>query len=232
MLSVTDLTVNYGNVTALFDVGLTVEDGKCIIVVGPNGAGKSTLMLTIMGAVKARSGQIAFHGEDIAGREPEAIASRGISIVPEGRHIFASLTVRENLLVGESALKKTGSRKFDLDLVMQIFPVLKRRWRGAAGHLSGGEQQQLAIARALLQNPKLLLVDEPSLGLAPAIIDTVYESFQELKQKGVSLLIVEQSTARIAEIADRIYLLKSGSISGKYDPEEFGRLTNLGELYF
>jgi branched-chain amino acid transport system ATP-binding protein len=212
MLEVQALWVHYRRKPALQGVSLEVRSGEIVCVVGPNGAGKSTLMNTIAGALKPSSGTVVFEGRAIGGEAPEVLARRGLSLIPEGRHIFASLTVEENLRLGMTVREDGGAARRDLDDVLQRFPFLATRLASPAGQLSGGEQQQLAIARAMLARPRLMLVDEPSLGLAPLILDRVYEVFEDLRSAGLTLLIVEQSTARVLEIADRVYVLRGGSV--------------------
>ena len=217
MLKISDLFVNYGNVAALRGVSLEVGAGEIIAVIGPNGAGKSTLLLTIAGVVKTRSGSVMFAGNDIAQMQPEALVSKGLSLVPEGRHIFGSLTVAENLALGATVRRDWKEIASDTDNVLAMFPVLKDRYHQRANKLSGGEQQMLAIGRAMLARPCLLLLDEPSLGLAPLVVNHVYQAVVELRRSGVTILIVEQNATRALATADRTYVLNSGEIvmSGK-----------------
>jgi branched-chain amino acid transport system ATP-binding protein len=217
MLAVTDLHVSYGNIVALRGVSLAVEQGEIVAVIGPNGAGKSTLLLTIAGVVRARQGDVQVGGASVLGLAPEVLASRGVALVPEGRHIFGSLTVAENIALGATTRRDRDSIAGDIGRALDMFPVLRERYRQRAGKLSGGEQQMLAIARALLARPKLLLLDEPSLGLAPLVVRQVYEAIFELKRQGMTILIVEQSVHRAVAAADRAYVMSSGRIamSGK-----------------
>ena len=217
MLTVKDLHVSYGNIVALRGVSLSVEQGEIVAVIGPNGAGKSTLLLTIAGVVRAKQGEVQVGGSSILGIAPEVLASRGIALVPEGRHIFGSLTVAENIALGATTRRDRGAIAADIERALDMFPVLRERYRQRAGKLSGGEQQMLAIARALLARPKLLLLDEPSLGLAPLIVRQVYDAVFELKRQGMTILIVEQSVHRAVAAADRTYVMSSGQIamSGK-----------------
>lgn len=212
MLDISELTVRYGKLTALDQVNIRVDQGEAVFVVGPNGAGKSTLLKTLSGLLRPVSGGIGFEGQDIAGTAPEKLCQSGLALVPEGRHIFRTLTVEENLLVGMMIRRDKAAAREDLERVLQTFPILRERFRGVAGHLSGGEQQQLAIARALLQRPRLLMIDEPSLGLAPLVIDQVYASLRELNAGGLTLLVVEQSTARVLDLATRVYVLRAGKV--------------------
>ena len=208
LLTVENLQVGYGGVTAVRGLSLTVGEGEVVGVLGPNGAGKSTTLAAIAGGVTPRAGRITYAGREITGGRAEEIARSGISLVPEGRHVFATLTVEENLAVGTYMHRD----KPDIAGVLERFPRLRERRDFPAGRLSGGEQQMLVIARAMLAKPKLMLVDEPSLGLAPIIIDQVYDILLELRRQGMSLLIVEQSTSRILMHADRVYVLRGGTV--------------------
>jgi branched-chain amino acid transport system ATP-binding protein len=181
-------------------------------VIGPNGAGKSTLLLAIAGDVPAASGEVRFEGGSLAGEQPERIVQRGISLVPEGRHIFHQLTVGENLQLGATPRSDGETVEADRERILELFPVLRGYLRMPANRLSGGEQQMLAIARSLLARPRLLMLDEPSLGLAPIVIDRVFETLAQLRSEGVTILLVEQHAARTLELADRIYVLRTGSI--------------------
>jgi branched-chain amino acid transport system ATP-binding protein len=225
LLSVEDLHVSYGRTAALRGVSLEVAAGEIVCVVGPNGAGKSTLLTTVAGLRRPKSGEIRLDGRSIVGRKPEEIADFGLTLVPEGRHIFQTLTVRENLAVPNSRQRQ------DLEQVLALFPILAERLDMRAGNLSGGEQQQLAIARALVMRPRLIMVDEPSLGLAPLVIDRVYACFRQLRAEGVTLLVVEQSTARVLDIADRVYVLSTGSVALSGPVAEIGA-GRLEEAYF
>ncbi|QKC95618.1 ABC transporter ATP-binding protein [Mesorhizobium sp. NZP2298] len=217
MLNIRDLHVNYGNIVALRGVSLDVGEGEIVAVIGPNGAGKSTLLLAVAGVVKARAGSIELAGRNTAQMQAEALVSAGLSLVPEGRHIFGSLSVAENLALGATVRRDRKQIAADIDKVLAMFPVLKDRYRQRANKLSGGEQQMLAIGRAMLARPKLLLLDEPSLGLAPLVVNQVYQAVLELRRSGVTVLIVEQNVTRALAAADRTYVLSSGAIamSGK-----------------
>ena len=211
MLQVDNLHVSYGGIAAVRGLSLTVGEGEVVGVLGPNGAGKSTTLAAIAGGVSPRQGVITYGGVEITGRAPEDIARMGVSLVPEGRHVFATLTVEENLAIGTYMRKDRAAG--EIDAMLARFPRLAERRHFPAGRLSGGEQQMLVIARAMLAKPRLMLVDEPSLGLAPMIIDQVYDILLDLRQKqGLSLLIVEQSTSRILKHADRIYVVRSGAV--------------------
>ena len=212
MLLVEDLQVNYGRVPALNGVSIRVAPGEVVSVIGPNGAGKTTLLSTISGQLKPVRGTVRFHEEHISGVSPENIVRRGISLVPEGRRIFTKLTVKENLQLGLTTTRRHTERQ-QLDRVLGYFPALEPFLSTAAGKLSGGEQQQLAIARALLSQPKLLLLDEPSLGLAPQIIEGVFETLARLRDEGMTVLLVEQFAAKAREISDRTYVLRTGKLA-------------------
>ncbi len=213
MLSVDALEVSYGAVRALRGISLAVRPGEVVSVVGPNGAGKSTLLLSIAGAVSPAGGDIRLADASLLGIAPENIARLGISLVPEGRNIFTQLSVRENLRLGTQMRRDRAGIEEDFDHMLAVFPALHERLSTPGGKLSGGEQQQLAIARALMTRPQLVLLDEPALGLAPMMIETVYEVLHRLReQQSITLLIVEQSTHRALEHADRVYVLRQGKL--------------------
>ncbi len=215
MLFIKNLTVAYGSAKALKNISLHLGAGEIVCLIGANGAGKTTLLLTIMGVVKPVSGEIVFEGESIVNKEPPEIVSLGISLVPEGRQIFYPLTVEENLELGAYLRLKKEPREaiqMDLEHVYELFPRLKERRKQPAGTLSGGEQQMLAIGRAFMAKPKLLMLDEPSLGLAPRLIDNIMETILTLNQEGLSILLVEQNARRALEIAHRGYVLETGHI--------------------
>jgi branched-chain amino acid transport system ATP-binding protein len=213
MLDVEGIFVNYGRLTALRDVSLHVETGETVCVIGPNGAGKSTLLSSIAGGVKPRAGIVKFNGENINELAPEYISRKGVSFVPEGRMIFGTLTTEENLRLATLQRRDAKTIKEDFEKIFALFPHLRERLYSPAGRLSGGEQQMLSIGRALLTRPKLMMIDEPSLGLAPKIIDQVYEVLADLhKRDGLTLLINEQSSERVLKFADRIYVLVNGQI--------------------
>lgn len=212
LLSIERITVKYGPIPAIRDVSLRIEEGETVAVVGANGAGKSTLTLAITGVIKTSAGSLSFSGCPLTGLRPEATARLGIALVPEGRHIFEGLTVDENLLLGTTALADRGSARQAMAQIHEMFPILRERRNGMATRLSGGEQQQLAIARALLSKPRLLILDEPSLGLAPVMVDKIYAILAELKRRGTALLLIEQNPARIGEVADRVIVLESGAV--------------------
>jgi branched-chain amino acid transport system ATP-binding protein len=212
MLEVDAIHVSYGRIAAVRGVSFSVNEGELVSIVGPNGAGKSTTMMTLAGALTPTSGRIALGGQSIVGRTPEDIARLGISFVPEGRHVFSTLTVEENVRIGSDMRKDRDTVAADFKRMLDYFPFLGERLSTPGGKLSGGEQQQLVIARALMTRPKVMLIDEPSLGLAPILVDRVYEIFQRLRKEGNTLVVVEQSTHRAIENADRIYVMRNGEI--------------------
>jgi branched-chain amino acid transport system ATP-binding protein len=212
MLQIAELRVNYGRVPALHGISLHVDEGEAVALIGPNGAGKTTTLFAIFGLVAPAAGTILFEGESLVGASPEKILRRGLALVPEGRHIFGTLSVAENLQLGTTARKDRDEAARDLESVLERFPVLKSYYGRTAATLSGGEQQQLAIARALLSRPRLLLLDEPSLGLAPVVIDVVFDALEELRTEGVTILLVEQNAALALDLADHVFLLETGRI--------------------
>jgi branched-chain amino acid transport system ATP-binding protein len=213
MLAIESLQVGYGSIVALRGVDIAVAKGEIVAVIGPNGAGKSTLLLTIAGVVKAKAGAVKFDGRAVLGEAPEKLAASGLALVPEGRHIFGSLTVAENIALGATTRNDRDGIAADTEKVLDMFPVLRDRYRQRAGNLSGGEQQMLAISRALLSRPKLLLLDEPSLGLAPLIVKQVYDAIYALRAQGLTVLVVEQSVNRALAAADRAYVMSAGAIA-------------------
>lgn len=212
ILDVERLEVRYGRLPAVRDISINVAAGEIVCVVGPNGAGKSTTMLAIAGELTPSRGRLLFEGGPLAGRSSEDTARLGISLVPEGRRIFGTLTVEENLRVASYIRRDRDAAAKDLESLLDRFPILKERFRSPAGRLSGGEQQILAIARGMLTRPKLMLVDEPSLGLAPKNVDLVYELLRSLREAGMTLLIVEQNLDRVMDVADRVYVMRDGRV--------------------
>ncbi len=202
----------YGNIHALRGITLHVDDGELVTLLGSNGAGKSTCLHAISRLLNPRQGTISYGGEDITRLSPYEVVQRGISQAPEGRHIFSGLSVSENLLMGASQRQNRHAIAADLRYVYSLFPVLEERGRQTAGTLSGGEQQMLAIGRALMSKPRLLLLDEPSLGLAPIMVETIFAVIQKVRQEGGTVLLVEQNARQALEIADRGYVLETGSI--------------------
>lgn len=211
MLKIENLRVSYGQIEVLHGVSLHIDKGKIICVLGANGAGKTTLLNTISGINKIKEGSILFEGEALAST-PHMIAKRGIIQVPEGRKIFAGLTVKENLIAGAYLTKDKEQIKSDIDRMYQMFPRLKEREKQQGGTLSGGEQQMLAIARGLMSHPKLLLLDEPSLGLAPSIVKEVFKTIEMIKADGMTILLVEQNAKKALSICDYAYVLRNGKV--------------------
>jgi branched-chain amino acid transport system ATP-binding protein len=233
LLAVEDLVVRYGALTALRGASIRVEKGEIFFVTGPNGAGKSTLMKAIAGVVRPASGAVALGGQPILGEAPETIARRGFSMVPEGRQVFGSLTVEENLRLGAGMRADRAAVASDLAQVYATFPMLAERKGGPAGLLSGGQQQMLVIARALMTAPRLIAIDEPSLGLAPVVIDQVYELLLRLRaERGLTLLIVEQSSTRAMMTGGRMVLMRSGRVVLEGDARTLGRSDALERAYF
>ncbi len=231
MLRVRDLDVRYGEARALDGVSLTVGDGEVVAVLGPNGVGKSTLVKSIAGWVRPWRGTVEFLDEPITGLPPEQVCERGIAVVPEGRRVFADLTVRENLELGAFARRARGRMRETLDQVLALFPRLRERLGQRAGTLSGGEQQMLAIGRALMSRPKLLLMDEPSLGLAPVMADVVFGFVEDVRRLGTSVLLVEQNAVRALAAADRAAVMDRGRIVVQGTREELLRNRQVQEAY-
>jgi branched-chain amino acid transport system ATP-binding protein len=233
LLAVDNLTVRYGRLTALRGVSLSIDEGEILFVTGPNGAGKSTLLNAIAGVVPPVSGSITLDGTEIAAAPPEQIARRGFSMVPEGRNVFGALTVQENLKVGAGMRPDKHRIAADLDAVYSEFPALAERRHAVAGMLSGGQQQMLVIGRALMTSPRLMAIDEPSLGLAPKIIDQVYEILMRLRvQRKLTLLIVEQSSTRAMMTGGRMILMRGGRIVLQGPASEMVKDERLKQAYF
>ena len=211
MLKIENLIVNYGGIEAVKGISLEVPDGSIITLVGANGAGKSTTLRSIVGLVKARSGSITLDGEELLGQATTDIVSKGITLVPEGRHVFPDMTVLENLKIG--AYLRKDKLSDDIERVYNLFPRLKERSWQAAGTLSGGEQQMLAVGRALMSKPKIIMMDEPSLGLAPIIVQGIFDIIQQINKEGTTVLLIEQNANMALKVADYGYVMETGQIS-------------------
>ena len=231
MLELNDVHARYGAITALRGVSINVSQGELVALLGVNGAGKSTTLGCIAGVLRPWQGGIAFEGGSIVGKSPEQIARLGISLVPEGRDIFPSLTVEENLRLGAFTRSERTEYRRNLGEVYDLFPVLKERLQQPGATLSGGEQQQLAIARALMSSPRLLMLDEPSLGLAPALVDQIFELIARLHQRGVTILLVEQNVNRTLEIVDRAYLMNTGLIESQGTAQQLRSRADIESIY-
>lgn len=210
LLSVNDLQVNYGGIEAVKGISFDVPEGKIVTLIGANGAGKSTTLKSIVGLVKPRSGSIVFNGEELVGKDTTNIVAKGITLVPEGRRVFADMTVLENIKIGAYLRKDDISD--DIAWVFELFPRLKEREWQLAGTLSGGEQQMLAVARALMSRPKVIMMDEPSLGLAPIVVKGIFDIIREINKRGVTVLLIEQNANMALKIADYAYVLETGRI--------------------
>jgi branched-chain amino acid transport system ATP-binding protein len=230
VLDVDQVTTRYGAITALHEVSLRIDEGEVIALVGPNGAGKTTLLNTVAGVLRPASGTVRFRGNDVTGAEPANLVRAGLALVPEHRRIFKDLTVAENLrLAGITA--RPAERKARLARAADTFPVLTAKWQTSAGYLSGGEAQQLAVARALMSDPKLLLLDEPTLGLAPALVDVVFDLVERLRRDGMTILIVDQNATRVLRLADRGYVLRTGHIVATGTGSELADRDDLFDTY-
>lgn len=212
MLKINDIDVYYGNIQALRNVSLEVNEGEIVTLIGANGAGKSTLLKTISGLLKPKKGSIEYLGEAIDGKAAQSIVKAGISHVPEGRRVFANMSVEENLELGAYLRKDRDGIKKDLEHVFELFPRLLERRKQQAGTLSGGEQQMLAMGRALMSKPKLIILDEPSMGLAPLMVKTIFEIIKMVNEEGVTVLLVEQNANMALSIANRAYVIETGDI--------------------
>ena len=229
MLKIKDLVVSYGGIEAVKSISFDVPEGEIVTLIGANGAGKSTTLRTIAGLVKPKSGSIMFDGEELIGKSTEDIVKRGITLSPEGRHVFPDMTVLENLKVG--AYTRKDKYNDDIELIYTLFPRLKERHWQLAGTLSGGEQQMLAIGRAMMAKPKLLMLDEPSLGLAPLVVKGIFDIIQELNKQGVTILLVEQNANMALHVADNGYVLETGTISMKGTGLELLQNESVKEAY-
>lgn len=231
ILQISDLYVAYGSILALHGVSLEVHEGELVSICGVNGAGKSTVLKAITGVLKPRSGSIRFKGKDVTGWKPEHLHKLGMALVPEGREIFPSLTVEENLRIGAFGRHQAQRFAADLEDFFTLFPILKERYRQAGGLLSGGEQQMLAIARGLISHPDLLMMDEPSLGLSPNRVDQIFDLILELKSRGITILLVEQNAGRALAIADRAYLFSNGRVEYAGRPQDMAGVVDITSVY-
>jgi branched-chain amino acid transport system ATP-binding protein len=231
MLTLDNVSVNYGAIEALTGISMHVETGEVVTLIGANGAGKTTTLRTITGLLHPREGKITFEGEDIGGRPTHQLVAKGISMSPEGRGVFANLSVRENLQMGAYLKKDKRMIAAEMERVFQMFPRLKEREAQKAGTLSGGEQQMLAIGRALMSQPRLLLLDEPSLGLAPLVVHTIFEAIDEIKSKGTTILLVEQNAHAALKHSDRAYVLETGRIVMEGSSKELAADPRIKEAY-
>jgi branched-chain amino acid transport system ATP-binding protein len=232
VLTLEQIDVYYGNIQALWKVSLGVEGGEIITIVGSNGAGKSTILRSITGLIKPRKGSITFDSRRIDALSPDEIVRRGVSMVPEGRELFPRMTVRENLELGAAYIDRAyGQTTESMDWVFNLFPVLRERSQQQAGTLSGGEQQMLAIGRALMSRPKLLMLDEPSLGLAPLLVAGVFRTVQQINQEGVTVLLVEQNVRQSLTLAHRAYVLENGRIVMEGEGKELIADKHVKEAY-
>ena len=220
MLEIKNLSVSYGAIDAVKDISLTVNDGEIVSLIGANGAGKTTTLHTITGLVPAKSGSVMFNGVDLLKTRNDKIVSLGMAHIPEGRHVFTRMSVEENLEMGAFCLKGQSELKQDLDMVYGLFPRLKERRNQKAGTLSGGEQQMLAMGRALMSHPKTILMDEPSMGLSPKLVKEIFSIIRKLHEQGITVLLVEQNAKMALSIADRAYVLETGRITMEGDAKE------------
>ncbi len=231
MLKVSNLNISYKKIDAVRDISFEIREGEIVSLIGSNGAGKTSTMRAISGLVKARSGSILFNGQEVLGMSPTQIVASGIVHVPEGRQVFSKLSVGENLEMGGFLTKDRKVVKERMDRVFQLFPILKERIRQKAGSLSGGEQQMLAIGRGLVTGSKLLLLDEPSLGLAPIIVEQVFEVIQKLRDSGMTILLVEQNAWDAMAISDRTYIMENGAIVLEGPSEEVAENEEVKRIY-
>nr|WP_325250037.1 ABC transporter ATP-binding protein [Amylibacter sp.] len=231
LLSAKDLHVRYGAVEAVRGVNFELRQGEIVALLGANGAGKSSIMNAITGLVPTASGQVMFDGQDITGAAPESLAPAGLTLSPEGRRVFGTLSVADNLRMGAFALSDKDAISAAWDRVYDLFPILRERKDQYAGTLSGGQQQMLAVGRALMSNPRVLLLDEPSLGLAPLIVDQIFDLILKLRDQGVTLLVVEQNVAKTLQVADRAYVLVSGEVVEQGKPSQLSESGTMQDAY-
>jgi len=231
MLVLENVSVNYGAIEALRGISMRVEQGEVVTLIGANGAGKTTTLRTITGLLEPKAGRVMFEGEEIGGKPTHKLVARGISMSPEGRGVFANLSVRENLLMGAYLQKNRAEIAANMKKVFEMFTRLKEREHQKAGTLSGGEQQMLAMGRALMSKPRLLLLDEPSLGLAPLVVHTIFEAIDEIRSKGTTILLVEQNAHAALHHSDRAYVLETGEITMEGNSKELANDPRIKEAY-
>jgi branched-chain amino acid transport system ATP-binding protein len=231
MLILDNVSVNYGAIEALRGISMRVEKGEVVTLIGANGAGKTTTLRTITGLLAPREGTVTFEGEDISGTATHKLVARGISMSPEGRGVFANLTVRENLQMGAYLQKNRNEIAADMERCFKMFPRLKERETQKAGTLSGGEQQMLAMGRALMSRPRLLLLDEPSLGLAPLVVHTIFEAIDDIRSKGTTILLVEQNAHAALKHSDRAYVMETGAITMEGPSKDLANDPRIKEAY-
>lgn len=231
MLTLENVSVNYGAIEALTGISMHVEKGEVVTLIGANGAGKTTTLKTITGLLEPRLGRVVYEGEDISGKPTHKLVARGISMSPEGRGVFANLTVRENLQMGAYLINNKKNVAADMERAFRMFPRLKERESQKAGTLSGGEQQMLAMGRALMSRPRLLLLDEPSLGLAPLVVHTIFEAIEEIRSEGTTILLVEQNAHAALGHSDRAYVLETGRIVMEGPSAELAADPRIKEAY-
>ena len=231
MLEVDNVSVNYGPVRAVHSVSLSVKEGEIVTLLGPNGAGKTSMLSAIIGLVPVAEGTVTFQGQNINRLDTESRVARGITVTPEGRRVFANLTVEENLILGAAIRRDADGVARDLETYLDMFPILRERFKQSGGSLSGGEQQMLAVVRALMSGPKLLMLDEPSLGLAPQIVDQIFRLISGLRDHGLTLLVVEQNAQEALKFADRAYILSTGNLEFAGTAEELRTSADLMKAY-
>ena len=231
-LELDGLEVRHGAVVAVRNLSLEVGRGEIVGLIGPNGAGKSSTLHAVMGLIRPANGDVRLHGASVVGRRPEDVARAGVALVPEGRRIYAELTVDENLRLGLAGRRKHSDVATDLRRVYELFPVVAESRRRAAGTLSGGQQQQLAIARALVADPDVLLLDEPSLGLAPLVVDVVFDALRTIRDRGLAVLLVEQRAQRTVALADRCHVLSNGELRATLGPKDADNTEAMVAAYF
>lgn len=231
LLGVEGLSAGYGQAQALWDVSFTVGRGELVVLVGSNGAGKTTTLRSVQGVLKPTGGRVTFDSKDVTWMPANRVTALGLSLVPEGRGLFTTMTVEENLQLGAFSKRARKLMRENLSTVEELFPVLNERRKQRAGSLSGGEQQMLAIGRGIMSNPEMLMLDEPSLGLAPILVTKVFDALKALKERGLTILLVEQNVEASLSIADRGYLLDNGKMTFQGRPEEFRSNSTLKESY-